>query len=106
VRLARDRATGDLVALKSLNKADMVARGKVGHARDERNALAALAASARVVALKATFQDDDALHLVLEYLPGGDLMTLLMRMDVVPVVRWMKKEREEVVWSAQGAGKK
>ena len=87
VRLARDRrAGGALVALKSLNKADMVARGQVGHARDERNALAALAASPRVVALRATFQDEDALHLVLEYLPGGDLMTLLMRMDVVPVV--------------------
>ena len=103
VRLARDRrAGGALVALKSLNKADMVARGQVGHARDERNALAALAASPRVVALRATFQDEDALHLVLEYLPGGDLMTLLMRMDVVPVVSWCGGKGREGV----GKGKR
>ena len=43
-------------------------------------------ASSHVVALRASFQDEKRLHLVMEYLPGGDLMTLLMRMDVLPVV--------------------
>ena len=43
-------------------------------------------ASRHVVALRASFQDERRLHLVMEYLPGGDLMTLLMRMDVLPVV--------------------
>jgi hypothetical protein len=42
-----------------------------------------------VVALRASFQDERRLHLVMEYLPGGDLMTLLMRMDVLPVVRFL-----------------
>jgi len=42
-----------------------------------------------VVALRASFQDERKLHLVMEYLPGGDLMTLLMRMDVLPVVRFL-----------------
>jgi hypothetical protein len=42
--------------------------------------------SSHVVALRASFQDEKRLHLVMEYLPGGDLMTLLMRMDVLPVV--------------------
>lgn len=45
------------------------------------------ASTSHVVALRASFQDERRLHLVMEYLPGGDLMTLLMRMDVLPVVR-------------------
>ena len=46
-------------------------------------------ASNHVVALRASFQDEKRLHLVMEYLPGGDLMTLLMRMDVLPVVSFL-----------------
>ena len=46
-------------------------------------------ASRHVVALRASFQDAERLHLVMEYLPGGDLMTLLMRMDILPVVGFL-----------------
>jgi hypothetical protein len=29
-------------------------------------------------------QDDDHLHLVMDFLPGGDLMTLLIKQDIFP----------------------
>ncbi len=32
-------------------------------------------------------QDDDHLHLVMDFLPGGDLMTLLIKYDIFPCVR-------------------
>ena len=36
-----------------------------------------------VVELKFSFQDDKYLYLVMEYLAGGDLMTLLMKKDIL-----------------------
>ncbi len=32
----------------------------------------------------ARVQDDDHLHLVMDFLPGGDLMTLLIKYDIFP----------------------
>lgn len=32
--------------------------------------------------LRCSFQDDRNLYLVMEYLPGGDLMNLLMKKDI------------------------
>jgi serine/threonine kinase 38 len=36
-----------------------------------------------IVDLKASFQDPHYLYLIMEFLAGGDLMTLLMRKDVL-----------------------
>jgi len=36
-----------------------------------------------IVDLICSFQDDKFLYLVMEYLPGGDLMTLLMKKDIL-----------------------
>ena len=50
--------------------------------RAERNLLAE-ADSAYIVKLYCSFQDDEFLYLIMEYLPGGDMMTLLMRKDTL-----------------------
>jgi len=50
--------------------------------KEERNALAFSENNAWVVGLKCSFQDVDNLYLVMEYLPGGDLMSLLMKKDI------------------------
>lgn len=82
VRLCRDKDTGKIYAVKKLRKADMVRRGQVEHVRAERNLLAEVD-SPCVVKLYYSFQDEDFLYLIMEYLPGGDVMTLLMRKDTL-----------------------
>ncbi|KAL6768995.1 hypothetical protein ACKKBG_A17060 [Auxenochlorella protothecoides x Auxenochlorella symbiontica] len=83
VRICRDRASGGLVAVKKLKKAEMVRRGQVDHVRAERNVLAEVRHRA-VVRLLCSFQDEEMLYLVMEYMPGGDLMTLLIRQEILP----------------------
>ncbi|KAK6160703.1 hypothetical protein DH2020_004084 [Rehmannia glutinosa] len=56
--------------------------GEVEHVRSERNLLAEVD-SRCIVKLFYSFQDSDFLYLIMEYLPGGDIMTLLMREDIL-----------------------
>ncbi|KAK9135996.1 hypothetical protein Syun_015326 [Stephania yunnanensis] len=82
VRLCRDKNTGEIFAMKKLKKSEMLSRGQVEHVRSERNLLAEVD-SRFIVKLFYSFQDSDFLYLIMEYLPGGDLMTLLMRADIL-----------------------
>ncbi|KVH88255.1 AGC-kinase, C-terminal [Cynara cardunculus var. scolymus] len=56
--------------------------GEVEHVRAERNLLAEVASHC-IVKLYYSFQDTEYLYLIMEYLPGGDMMTLLMREDTL-----------------------
>lgn len=82
VRLCREKATGHVYAMKKLKKSEMLRRGQVEHVKAERNLLAEVD-SAYIVKLYCSFQDDDFLYLIMQYLPGGDMMTLLMRKDIL-----------------------
>ncbi|KAI3447170.1 hypothetical protein Pfo_003835 [Paulownia fortunei] len=82
VRLCREKKTGDIYAMKKLKKSEMLSRGQVEHVKAERNLLAEVA-SHYIVKLYYSFQDAEYLYLVMEYLPGGDMMTLLMREDTL-----------------------
>lgn len=55
---------------------------QVEHVRAERNVLAEVANDC-IVKLYYSFQDADHLYLIMEYLPGGDIMTLLMREETL-----------------------
>lgn len=55
---------------------------QVEHVKAERNLLAEVASNC-IVKLYCSFQDQEYLYLVMEYLPGGDMMTLLMRKDTL-----------------------
>ncbi|KAJ8772846.1 hypothetical protein K2173_028023 [Erythroxylum novogranatense] len=83
VRLCRAKSTGEIFAMKKLKKSEMLSRGQVEHVRSERNLLAEVD-SRCIVKLHYSFQDSDFLYLIMEYLPGGDIMTLLMREDILP----------------------
>lgn len=52
------------------------------HVRAERNLLAEVDSNC-IVKLYCSFQDNEYLYLIMEYLPGGDMMTLLMRKDTL-----------------------
>ncbi|XP_042411886.1 serine/threonine-protein kinase tricornered-like [Zingiber officinale] len=82
VRLCREKSSCNIYAMKKLKKSEMVSRGQVEHVRAERNLLAEVA-SHYIVKLYYSFQDDEYLYLIMEYLPGGDMMTLLIREDTL-----------------------
>lgn len=82
VRIVREKTTGKIMAMKKLKKSEMLRRGQVEHVRAERNVLAEVQ-SPYVVKLFYSFQDEEYLYLLMEYLPGGDVMTLLMRKDIL-----------------------
>lgn len=82
VRLCREKATGNIFAMKKLKKTEMLSRGQVEHVRAERNLLAEVASHC-IVKLYYSFQDAEYLYLIMEYLPGGDMMTLLIREDTL-----------------------
>ncbi|XP_058766652.1 uncharacterized protein LOC131640258 isoform X2 [Vicia villosa] len=82
VRVCREKTTDHVFAMKKLKKSEMLRRGQVEHVRAERNLLAEVDSNC-IVKLYCSFQDDDYLYLIMEYLPGGDMMTLLMRKDTL-----------------------
>ncbi|KAL4080316.1 kinase-like domain-containing protein, partial [Scleroderma yunnanense] len=88
VSLVKERATGQLFAMKQLRKADMLRKGQEGHVRAERDILtsASLVSSSGgaewIVKLYYSFQDRDHLYLILEFMGGGDLLNLLIERDV------------------------
>lgn len=85
VRLVQMKGTKKLFAMKKLKKVKMIARNQVEHVKKERDALADLndfyKQNAWVVRLYYSFQDALHLYLIMEYVPGGDLMTQLMKYE-------------------------
>lgn len=68
--------------MKKMKKKEMLKKNQVGHVRAERDILAK-AKNPWIVDLKYSFQDENNLYLVMEYLPGGDLMNLLIKKDIL-----------------------
>ena len=84
VRLVKKKDTGEVYAMKTMVKDAMVLKNQVSHVRAERDILAKAGShNPWIVELVASFQDIHNLYLVMEFLPGGDLMALLMRQDTL-----------------------
>jgi len=82
VRLVQKRDTGHVYAMKILRKSAMVEKEQVAHVRAERDILVE-ADHQWVVKMFYSFQDAGNLYLIMEFLPGGDMMTLLMKKDTL-----------------------
>lgn len=65
-----------------MKKSEMMLKNQISHVRSEKDVLSQ-AKNQWIVDLKYSFQDDINLYLCMEYLPGGDLMTLLMKKDIL-----------------------
>lgn len=76
VFLARKIATDDLYAVKVIKKSDMIRKNMVNYVLAERRVMA-LSKTPFVVKLYFAFQSKDYLYLVMEYLIGGDLSSLM-----------------------------
>ena len=77
VDLVRRKGTGEIYALKTMNKDDMVAKNLVNQVMIERQILSAMEKHEFVVRMHYAFHDASRLFLVMEYLPGGDCSALL-----------------------------
>ncbi|OMJ88442.1 hypothetical protein SteCoe_9668 [Stentor coeruleus] len=82
VRVVRHKKTREILALKKMNKTEMIFKNQMQHIKAERDILAT-AENPWIVGLKYSFQDDSYLYLVMEYLPGGDLMNLLIKKSIL-----------------------
>ncbi|KAK8967334.1 Serine/threonine-protein kinase AtPK1/AtPK6 [Platanthera guangdongensis] len=76
VFLAKKRTTGDLFAIKVLRKADMIRKNAVESILAERDILISVR-NPFVVRFFYSFTSRENLYLVMEYLNGGDLYSLL-----------------------------
>ena len=81
--MPRPRKPKQLYAMKVIRKSDMLRNSQEGHLRAERDFLVASENSRWVVPLVASFQDNNNLYLVMEYMVGGDFLGLLFREDIL-----------------------
>ena len=100
VRVCRKKDDKKIYAMKIMKKSEMLKKNQVQHIRAERDVLA-LADNPWVVKLHYSFQDDKNLYLVMEYLAGGDLMTILMKYDILTEeqTRFYIAETALAIWS-------
>ncbi|XP_058994683.1 citron Rho-interacting kinase isoform X1 [Mustela lutreola] len=80
VQVVRERATGDIYAMKVMKKETLLAQEQVSFFEEERNILS-WSTSPWIPQLQYAFQDKNNLYLVMEYQPGGDLLSLLNRYE-------------------------
>lgn len=78
VALVKKVDTQQLYAMKTLRKEDVLKRNQVAHVKAERDILAE-ADNEWVVKLYYSFQDQNSLYFVMDYIAGGDMMTLLIK---------------------------
>ncbi|KAI6050326.1 DMPK [Marmota monax] len=78
VAVVKMKQTGQVYAMKIMNKWDMLKRGEVSCFREERDVLAN-GDRRWITQLHFAFQDENYLYLVMEYYVGGDLLTLLSK---------------------------
>lgn len=82
VKLVQRKSDGKIYALKSLIKTEMFKKDQLAHVRAERDILADSKDNPWLVKLHASFQDAAFLYMLMEFLPGGDLMTMLIKYEI------------------------
>uniref|UniRef100_A0A3Q2WU81 Rho-associated protein kinase 2 n=1 Tax=Haplochromis burtoni TaxID=8153 RepID=A0A3Q2WU81_HAPBU len=94
VQLVRHKASKKVYAMKQLSKFEMIKRSDSAFFWEERHIMA-FSNSPWVVQLCCAFQDDRHLYMVMEFMPGGDLVTLTMNYDIPE--KWARFYTAEVV---------
>lgn len=94
VQLVRHNSTKKVYAMKLLSKFEMIKRSDSAFFWEERDIMAH-ANSEWIVQLHFAFQDNKYLYMVMDYMPGGDLVNLMGNYDVPE--KWAKFYCAEVV---------
>ncbi|EEB18276.1 Rho-associated protein kinase, putative [Pediculus humanus corporis] len=94
VQLVRHNSTQKVYAMKLLSKFEMIKRSDSAFFWEERDIMAH-ANSEWIVQLHFAFQDTQYLYMVMDYMPGGDLVNLMSNYDVPE--KWAKFYCAEVV---------
>ncbi|XP_026715239.1 citron Rho-interacting kinase isoform X10 [Athene cunicularia] len=80
VKVVREKVTGDVYAMKVMSKESLLTQEHVSFFEEERSILSQNS-SPWIPQLQYAFQDKKNLYLVMEYQPGGDLLSLLNRYE-------------------------
>nr|XP_006812566.1 PREDICTED: rho-associated protein kinase 2-like [Saccoglossus kowalevskii] len=94
VQLVRQKSTRKVFAMKLLNKFEMIKRSDSAFFWEERDIMAH-ANSQWILQLHCAFQDARYLFMVMDYMPGGDLVNLMSNYDVPE--KWARFYTAEVV---------
>lgn len=94
VQLVRHKSTNRVYAMKLLSKFEMIKRSDSAFFWEERHIMAH-ANSQWIVQLHFAFQDHKYLYMVMDYMPGGDLVNLMSNYDIPE--KWAKFYTMEVV---------
>lgn len=87
VDLVRHKTNGQVYAMKLLSKSEMIKRSESAFYWEERFIMAH-AISEWIVKLHFAFQDERYLYMVMDYMPGGDLVNLMSNFDIPE--KWAK----------------
>ncbi|CAG0881848.1 unnamed protein product [Darwinula stevensoni] len=94
VQLVRHKSTKHVYAMKRLSKFEMIKRSDSAFFWEERDIMAH-SNSEWIVKLHFAFQDAKYLYMVMDYMPGGDLVNLMSNYDVPE--KWARFYSAEVV---------
>lgn len=94
VDLVRHKTSKQVYAMKLLSKSEMIKRSESAFYWEERFIMAH-AVSDWIVKLHFAFQDDRYLYMVMDFMPGGDLVYLMSNYDVPE--KWAKFYCAEIV---------
>uniref|UniRef100_A0A6G1SNS5 Rho-associated protein kinase let-502 n=1 Tax=Aceria tosichella TaxID=561515 RepID=A0A6G1SNS5_9ACAR len=94
VDLVRHKNSKQVYAMKLLSKSEMIKRSESAFYWEERFIMAH-AATDWIVKLHFAFQDERYLYMVMDYMPGGDLVNLMSNFDVPE--KWAKFYCAEIV---------
>ncbi|CAH0748735.1 unnamed protein product [Diatraea saccharalis] len=94
VQLVRHKSTHQVYAMKLLSKVEMIKRSDSTFFWEERHIMAH-ANSEWILKLHFAFQDHKYLYMVMDYMPGGDLVSLMSNFDIPE--KWAKFYTMEIV---------
>lgn len=94
VQLVRHKSTHHVYAMKLLSKVEMIKRSDSTFFWEERHIMAH-ANSEWILKLHFAFQDHKYLYMVMDYMPGGDLVSLMSNYDIPE--KWAKFYTMEIV---------